>query len=382
VKNSIVLLLSALTFISCNRNSINMDINAVDTFLKSYVENNKAPSVQYIIFNKDSVIHRFNHGFAKIESQIRTGNNTTYAGFSITKTFTTIAILQLAEKKKLNIDDEIQNYLTDIPYSPDITIHHLLTHTSGIPNPLPLKWVHLPKESQSFNRNSFFKQIFNENNKTKSNPNEKFVYSNLGYFILGQVIEEISGLSYENYIRENIIRPLNINKAELDFLINDENLNATGYQKKFSLMNLILGFMIDKSKYVDKTEGKWLSFKNMYVNGASYGGLIGTPNSFMRYIQELLKPDCILLSEEYKKMLFTENLTNSNKETGMCLSWFKGKLNSNTYYSHAGGGAGYYCEIRLYPELETGSVIMFNRTGVKRELFLDKLDKFYIDTKN
>lgn len=358
-----------------------MDINVVDNLLKSHVDKNKAPSVQYIIFTKDSVIHRFDYGFSKIERQIRTGNNTTYAGFSVTKTFTALAILQLAEKGKLNIDDEAKNYLNDFPYSPGITIRQLLTHTAGIPNPLPLKWIHLPDENLSFDRNSFFKQIFIENNKTKSNPNEKFAYSNLGYLMLGQVIEKTSGQSYEEYVHENIIHPLEINEGELDFLINDNNLHATGYQKKFSLMNFILGFLMDKSKYVDKTEGKWTSFKNMYVNGASYGGLIGTSNSFMKYIQELLKPDCILLSEEYKKMLFIENHTNSNNETGMCLSWFKGQLNNNVYYSHAGGGAGYYCELRIYPKLGIGSVIMFNRTGVKRELFLDRLDKYYFDTK-
>ncbi len=381
MKKSIVLISVTLLFISCNHNSTTMDINTVDNLLKSQIDKNKAPSVQYIIFNKDSVIHRFNYGLAKIQNQIRTNSNTTYAGFSVTKTFTALAILQLAEKGKLNIDDEAKNHINDFPYSSDITIRQLLTHTSGIPNPLPLKWVHLPEESPSFDRNSFFKQIFIENNKTKSEPNEKFAYSNLGYFILGQVIENISGLSYEDYTRKNIIRPLEIHKGELDFLMDNQNLHATGYQKKFSFMNLILGFLMDKSKYVDKTEGKWKSFKNMYVNGASYGGLIGTSNSFMRYLQELLKPDCILLSEEYKKMLFVENLTNSNKKTGMCLSWFKGQLKNKVYYSHTGGGAGYYCEIRMYPELGIGSVIMFNRTGVKRELFLDKLDKYFIHAK-
>ncbi|MCP4977264.1 MAG: beta-lactamase family protein [Maribacter sp.] len=346
-----------------------MDIKAVDEILKSYIDNKKAPSVQYIIFNKDSVIHRFDYGLAKIESQVRTDSNTTYSGFSVTKTFTALAILQLAEKGKLSIDDKAIKYLSDFPYTSNITIRQLLTHTAGIPNPLPLKWVHLPEESLSFDRNSFFKEIIAENNKAKSVPNEKFAYSNLGYFILGQVIEQVSGVSYEDYIREKIIHSLGINKNELDFVIYNNDLHAKGYQKKFTFMNFMLGFLMDKSKYVERSEGKWISFKNMLVNGPSYGGLIGTSNSFMRYIQELLKPDCILLSEEYKRMLFSENLTNSKQETGMCFSWFKGQLNNNIYYYHSGGGAGYYCEIRVYPELGIGSVLMFNRTGVKREHF-------------
>ena len=120
---------------------------------------------------------------------------------------------------------------------------------------------------------------------------------------------------------------------------------------------------------------KWQPFKPYYINGASYGGIIGRPGSFMIYAQELLKKDCKLISPEYKQMLFTENLTVDNKPTGMCLSWFTDNLNGQTYFAHAGGGGGYYCEVRIYPDAGIGSVIMFNRSGMSNEKFLDKLDK-------
>jgi len=61
----------------------------------------------------------------------------------------------------------------------------------------------------------------------------------------------------------------------------------------------------------------------------------------------------------------------------MCLSWFRGELAGQEYYMHAGGGGGYYCELRIYPGLGMGSVIMFNRSGMTRENFLDKLDVYY-----
>ena len=127
-----------------------------------------------------------------------------------------------------------------------------------------------------------------------------------------------------------------------------------------------------------KAEGKWKAFNNFYVNGTSYVGLIGTPDAFVNYIQDLLKSNNHLLSDSYKKMLFTEN--RNDKSTGMCLSWFSGQLNGNKYYAHAGGGGGYYCEIRLYPDTGIGSVVFFNRTGMSDERFLDKLDKFYFDS--
>ena len=80
-------------------------------------------------------------------------------------------------------------------------------------------------------------------------------------------------------------------------------------------------------------------------------------------------------------MLFKENHTSNNKATGMCLSWFSGQLNGETYFAHAGGGGGYYCEIRIYPDTGIGSVIMFNRTGMSDERFLDKTDKYFINEK-
>ena len=102
-------------------------------------------------------------------------------------------------------------------------------------------------------------------------------------------------------------------------------------------------------------------------------------NAFEKYIQELLKPNCRLIADESKKLLFTENYTNNNKATGMCLSWFSGKLDGKQYFSHAGGGGGFYCEIRIYPDIGIGSVIMFNRTGMSDERYLDHLDKYILN---
>jgi D-alanyl-D-alanine carboxypeptidase len=195
---------------------------------------------------------------------------------------------------------------------------------------------------------------------------------------LGQLIEKISGKSYEQFITDNILFQLGLQPEELSFTMGDIASNVTGYQKYRTLMNLLLGFFLDKSKFMGQAEGKWKPFKAFYINGSPYGGLVGTAHSFRKYIQELLRANNSLIDEQYKKLLFTENYTNDNRPTGMCLSWFCGELNGKKYFAHPGGGGGYYCELRLYPEIQQGSVVMFNRTGMSNEKFLDKVDKFFI----
>jgi D-alanyl-D-alanine carboxypeptidase len=149
-------------------------------------------------------------------------------------------------------------------------------------------------------------------------------------------------------------------------------------KKILTLTYPILTLLIDGKKYFNQKEGKWKSFKNYYVNGAAYGGLIGTPGAFMKYLQELMKCKNSLISEEYRALLFSQVYTNDKKPTGMCLSWFSGELSGHKYVSHAGGGGGYYCELRIYPDLAMGSVLFYNRTGIKDERMLDHRDSYYL----
>jgi CubicO group peptidase (beta-lactamase class C family) len=351
-----------------------LNTTATDTILKDQVAANRTPSVTYIFFNKERVIHQVRLGFADLKKRLPVNERTKFNAFSVTKTLTALAVMQLVENGKLEIDDPVKQYLADFPYSSKITIKQLLSHSAGIPNPIPLGWIHGVDEEKTFKESIFFKQVFGRNNMEKSPPNEKYAYSNLGYVFLGQLIEKVSKQSYKDYVRDHIIMPLNMSSDDIGFEIGDPSRQAKGYQKRFRMVNILLGLFIEKSKYMGPPEGKWKPFNAYYVNGPAYGGLIGTANAFVRYLQELLKPDCLLLSNRYKEIMFTENHNLSGKPTGMCLSWFKGQTGGHQYFSHAGGGGGYYCELRIYPEQKSGSVIMFNRTGMTDERFLDKPD--------
>src|SRR4051812_3105862 len=120
----------------------------IENVLKNTVVHGNSPSVQYVLFDKDNIIKDFSLGLADISGNKKVSDKTTYNAFSVTETFTAIAVLQLDEMKSLDIEQPVQAYLPNFPYSPDITIRQLLSHSAGIPNPIPLSWIHLTTEHQ------------------------------------------------------------------------------------------------------------------------------------------------------------------------------------------------------------------------------------------
>ncbi|KAB3532374.1 beta-lactamase family protein [Alkaliphilus pronyensis] len=118
----------------------------VTSYLDSLIKKGTTPGLQYAAVNGNQVLFTYQRGYSDISKNTKVTEKTTFNGFSITKTFTALAILQLAEQNKLSIDDSITKYIIKNPYGEDVTIRQLLTHTAGLPNPIPLKWIHLIEE--------------------------------------------------------------------------------------------------------------------------------------------------------------------------------------------------------------------------------------------
>lgn len=332
--------------------------------------------MQYAFFDDSNVHHQFRYGYCNVGRELAIGADASYHIFSITKTVTALAVLQLVEQGRLKVNDAVSDYLNDFPYPSAITVDQLLSHTSGIPNPIPLRWTHLVEEHATFDADHFFDSIFAANPKLAFNPGTRFKYSNLGYVFLGRLIERVSGVPFESYIRDNILARAGIDASDLGFEL-DPSTVAVGYHKRWTISNALLGLLMDKRKFMGPPEDGWRPFRNFYINGVAYGGLFGTMRGLIAYAQGLLKTDSRWLNDSYKKELFTERQA-GGKLTGMSYSWFTDTLGSNRYFAHAGGGGGFYVEVRLYPERRLGSVIMFNRSGMRDERFLDRVDRFLL----
>lgn len=354
-------------------------MHPIENLLNQQVEKGLTPSVQYRFFDARECLFRHSVGLANLETGKSPTCDTLYQGYSVTKTFTAVALLQLAERGILDLNDPLKKHLPGLPYPTNITLQHLLSHSAGIANPMPLNWIHLPEEHVNFDEWAFFRPILQKNAKTGATPNEKFAYSNLGYVLLGKVIEQASGMAYTSYVERYILDKLPLPPDSIGFHLAGTERSATGYQSYFSLMNAVLGFMMNKRKFMLPRTGNWQAFRPLYVNGSAYGGLFGIPEAFMAYAQALLQPESVLLSGRSRQLMFTENKLQNGQPSGMSMSWFCGQLNGVPFRAHAGGGGGFYVEIRLYPTLQKGSAIFFNRTGVRDERFLDQLDSLILE---
>lgn len=355
------------------------DMKNINDFLRKQVSDNDTPSIQYAFFDTDSVIFESRHGLRSVGANEPADEATTYHLFSVTKTFTALAVLQLVKAGKIQLDKPVSDYLPAFPYPKEITVGQLLTHTAGVPNPLPLRWIHLDEEHAAFDRNEFFREVFLQNPKASFKAGSDFKYSNLGYVVLGQLIESVSGQSFEKYIETNIIHRAGILSSDLGFSISDAT-HATGYHKRWSIGNAFFGLLIDKDKFMSEAEGSWKPFRPFHINGIAYGGMFGSARGLVKYAQALLDSNSVLIDERHKRILFTESVVGGNG-TGMSMSWFTGSLKGNRYFAHAGGGGGYYVELRVYPDLGVGSVIMYNRSGLRDERILDKTDSYFITHK-
>ena len=343
----------------------------VTNLLNKYFDSDE-PGVQYIVVDKNSIVYERSLGLSDVEEKKLLSSNQTMAAFSMTKILTAIAVLHLVEQGKVQLNDRVDKYINH-PYASEITVRQLLIHTSGIPNPIPLKWVHLASKLDDFVEKNAFNQVLKENSDLDSQPGSEYQYSNIGYWLLGKVIEKASREKYTDYVTKNLFEPLKLTPHEIGFLIVDENNHAKGYLKKWSFMNLFGRFFIDRSVLGDY-EGSWLHIKNVYVNGPSFGGAIGSAKAFSRILQDLLSEKSKLLEEETKRLLYSQQKTDSDNKIDMTLGWHIDNLNGITYYYKEGGGAGFHSEMRIYPEKGLASVLMTNRTSFNSRKSLSELD--------
>jgi len=358
---------------------------AVRERFDQYLNDKKTPGLQYVVIKNGEIIFEYNGGYTDLEKQIPVTNQSLFRAYSITKTFTSLAIMQLVEKGNLNLDDPASKYLDQYPYQHEVTIRQLLSHTAGMPNPLP-KWVHYEKDHENFDRKGAQDFIVTKHNKLKSIPGTKASYSNVGYILLGMIIEKVSGLNYEDYIERNIFGKLDTGNHYAGFIIPGSDNFATAYNSLNPLMVWGYKRMFGK-ELIGRKNSNWISLNKFYLNVSPFGGLITSSEVLAKFACNLYFDENDLLSDTFKKELFTPVRLNSGKinqgrmygkKISIGLAWMRSEIDGKTYFTHPGNAPGYSCDMRIYPDEKMVTVVMMNRSPKTSDLkFLDGFDCYF-----
>ena len=179
-----------------------------------------------LVAKDDDILLDRAYGMADYDKNIPNTTHTVFEIASLTKQFTATAILMLQEKKLLNVQDTLNKYISDYPNGDKIKIYNLLTHTSGIPE--YLKIIDLLESGRYSYTHDELIEMF-KNKQLNFDPGTAYEYSNSNYVLLGDIIEKVSKMKYEDYIQKNILIPLKMN--ETGFLSNQATIKdkATGY---------------------------------------------------------------------------------------------------------------------------------------------------------
>ncbi len=301
-----------------------------------------------LIGRQGSVLLSKGYGLADREKNIPNTSQTRFRIGSLTKQFTAMAILILESQGKLKVTDPICNYLSECPDAwKAITIQHLLTHTSGIPN-----YTVLPGYLEARSTPATPEQMIDRfrNLPLDFQPGESLRYSNSGYTLLGSIIERVSGKSYEDFLQEAIFLPLKLSNTGYDH--NSDTL-AVGYADGYSVL---------PAHYIDMSIP--------YAAGALYS----TVEDLYAWNQSLYTEQ--LVPQKYLDEMFAPQVKIGEAgEYAYGYGWVMGKERGHAFVAHTGSIEGFSSIIMHYPEEQVTIIILSNQNNNDVELINEIISK-------
>lgn len=203
----------------------------IDKIFKDFAEKNHYPGFVYGIVENGKLLYTGNMGYSNIEKQYPATSQSAFRIASMTKSFVSVAILQLRDAGKLKLDDPAYLYIPELKNqqyltadAPVITIRHLLTHAAGFPEDNP--WGDRQLAVTDDEMLAMIKKGISFSNA----PGIAYEYSNMGFAMLGYIIKKVTGKHYADYITENILQPLGMNHTYFEYGKVPENQLAHGYR--------------------------------------------------------------------------------------------------------------------------------------------------------
>ncbi len=289
----------------------------VDAFVREKMAANHIPGLSLAVVRDGKIVLAKGYGTANLELSVPATEKTVFAIYSITKTFTAVATMMLVEEGRVSLEDPISKHLAGMPAAwNQITIRHLLTHTSGI-----IDFCDVPdspcEKSKDFTQPELLASVASFPLQFASG--ERWEYNNVGFYLLGMLIEKVSGKSYEQFLTERIFAPLEMHATRL---VNYAEI----------IPNRAAGYTWRKGKFVNALRiSPTLSF--------SLGGLVST-------VLDLAKYDAALYTEKLlKKQTLDRMWTPAKLNDGQTVEYGLGfgmtPYEGRRRVGHSGGQAGF-----------------------------------------
>jgi CubicO group peptidase (beta-lactamase class C family) len=281
------------------------------------VAGNKTPGAAVLVIRDGQVVLKKAYGMADVAANLPNTPTTRFLLASVTKTFTATAIMQLHERGILSIDDPVSKYLTDFPQGDRVKIRNLLSHTAGLPDFMSYE--------QALTKPLEFE------------PGSRVSYSNIGYQMLGKIIEKVSGKSYEEYLQDNIFKPAGMGSSGMD---RDVSLNARA------------------CGYLNSQDGFTSVGRNLAADAYSAGALFSTVDDMALWNQAL--ESAKLLKPETLQQVFTPSRLSDGREAVFGLGWMIGRYKGVREIHHGGDITGFSTEASRFPDQRLTVIVLSN----------------------
>ncbi len=297
------------------------------------------PGAVVLVAQNGQVLYEKGFGLANLKKDIPITPETEFRIGSITKQFTATAILKLQEEGKISVDDKLSKFISDYPRGDEVTIHHLLTHTSGIKSYTDKinfedEAITEPIESEETHIESF------KNDPYNFDPGESLSYNNSAYFLLGYIIEKVSGKSYGAYLQQAFFDPLGMNNTGL-------------HHKGVELENEALGYAFEDGE-VDLAPDWEMS----WAGGA--GALYSTVGDLFKWNEAVFNGK--VLEESSLKAAFTPVTLNNGEEAPFKFGygWMIDEFRGWKQIQHSGGLPGFLAYLTRFPEHNITVTVLMN----------------------
>jgi CubicO group peptidase (beta-lactamase class C family) len=346
----------------------------VEALVRKEVDRLPGSSLSIAVVNKDKIVYTYVYGQANAAAGIQADTQTIYQYGSMTKVVTATALMQLAEQGKVDLDAWVGKYIPEFPQAWKITVRQLLDHSDCLPASDRLTDGLIAYLSETFSPlKDIFTQYTQDYPDLTCKPGKTAAYNNPPFLALGRVIEEVSGEPYVTYVTDHILTPLDMKSTSFQFVEANERYAKDQYPvaKVDDLVSKLIDYHGPSKEPFVLQKGKDFATLNDYQILPPWGGLRGTPSDLAHFVQMHLNGgrygDSQILKAETVASMQENQLSTDGSPLGFGLAWWVGKDKIGNYVYHTGNGAGSEGNMRIYPGLGIGVVVMSNVTGYQRD---------------